>query len=53
MGLAGKRGVQILAGLRIIMLESHGLLKLPDRLPGAALLVESATQVIVGLGLTL
>ena len=37
MGLGGERGVQVLAGVGIVRLESQGFLELADRLVGLAL----------------
>ena len=49
-GLGGEHSVQVLAGLGIVRIQFQSLLKLADRLPGAALLVPGAAQVIVRLG---
>ncbi len=50
MGLGGKHGVQVLAGLGIARLESQGFLELMDRLVRLAFPDEGQAQVVVGLG---
>ena len=50
MGLGGERGVQVLAGVGIVRLESQGFLELADGLVGLAFPAEGDAEVVVGLG---
>ena len=50
MRLGSQRGLQVLARVGIVRLESQGFLELSDRLGGSALPVEGDAEVVVGVG---